>query len=411
MKYTNGVITGVVGTVLVGGAGWWLVTKSGDVASKPAHPAPATVPKPFKEDQATAIVLTPEAEARLAIKTATVERKPMKRVRTYGGEVTIPPGHVVVVSAPLAGTLKPVPNVAPAAGLAVKKGEAVFQLLPVLDPVGRANLTASRLEADGLVLNATEQLKLANTTLDRAKNVLAGGAGRQRDVDEAQAQVDIATKTLAAAKARRDLLAKVVGDAEAGAAAAIPVESPEAGVIRTVSALPGQAVPAGAPLFEVMDVGRVWVRVPVYVGDAAEVDAAAPAAVGGLAARPGDPTRPAKPVAAPPAANPVPGTVDLIYEMDNRETGYRPGERVGVALSLTGPAESLTVPWSAVVYDIFGGAWVYERTGDRAYTRRRVVVRSVTDGTAVLDSGPPPGTTVVTAGAAELFGTDAGFSK
>jgi hypothetical protein len=35
----------------------------------------------------------------------------------------------------------------------------------------------------------------------------------------------------------------------------------------------------------------------------------------------------------------------------------------------------------------------------------------VTDGTAVLDSGPPPGTTVVTAGAAELFGTDAGFSK
>ena len=60
---------------------------------------------------------------------------------------------------------------------------------------------------------------------------------------------------------------------------------------------------------------------------------------------------------------------------------------------------------------------MYERTGDRAYARRRVVVRYVVGDdpaarTAVLESGPPAGTTVVTAGAAELFGTDdAGFSK
>jgi hypothetical protein len=54
---------------------------------------------------------------------------------------------------------------------------------------------------------------------------------------------------------------------------------------------------------------------------------------------------------------------------------------------------------------------VYEKTGDRSYTRRRVVVRYVAADTAVLESGPPPGTTVVTAGAAELFGTETGFSK
>jgi RND family efflux transporter MFP subunit len=324
----------------------------------------------------------------------------------------IPPGQAIVVSAPLAGVLKPAGGKsAPMAGLAVKRGEPLFQLLPLLDPVGRANLTAANVEAQGQVENAQEQLRGANIALDRAKKVLAGGAGTQRAVDEAQVQVDVASKTLAAATARKQLLDAVVGQAEAGTTAPVPVEAPENGVLRVVSALPGQTVPAGAALFEVVDLARVWVRVPVYVGDLADIDPSAPAAVGPLTARPGDPTRPATPVAAPPAANPVAGTADLFYALDNREARYGPGQRVGATLSLQGPADGLVVPWAAVVFDIHGGGWVYERTGDRAYARRRVVIRYVVGDTAVLASGPPPGTPVVTAGAAELFGTETGFSK
>jgi hypothetical protein len=330
----------------------------------------------------------------------------------YGGEVTIPPGQAVVVSAPLAGVLKPAPGrPVPAAGLAVTRGEPVVQLLPLLDPVGRANLTAAKVEAQGQVENAQEQLRGATIALERAKKVLAGGAGTQRAVDEAQVQVDVATKTLAAANARKEVLDTVVGQAESGTTAPVPIESPETGVLRAVSALPGQTVPAGAALFEVVDLSRVWVRVPVYVGDLADIDRAAAAAIGPLTARPGDPTRPATPVAAPPSANPAAGTADLFYALDNREARYAPGERVGAALALKGPAEGLVVPWAAVVFDVHGGGWVYERTGDRAYTRRRVVVRYVVGDVAVLASGPPPGTPVVTAGAAELFGTETGFSK
>ncbi len=69
------------------------------------------------------------------------------------------------------------------------------------------------------------------------------------------------------------------------------------------------------------------------------------------------------------------------------------------------------MPWSAVIHDIHGGTWVYERTGERTFVRRRVVVRFVTGPTAVLEGGPEVGTRVVTAGAAELFGTETGFSK
>jgi cobalt-zinc-cadmium efflux system membrane fusion protein len=435
MSYKSGLITGIAGTALaagIAGAGWWLYASKPGEASKSAPPAvPASVPKPFKEDQATALTLTPDGEKQLAIKMGTVEKKKVKRHREYGGEVTVPSGRSVIVSSPLAGTLKTA-GMIPAAGVSVAKGQPVFLLYPVLDPVGRANLTATKVEADASVKNAEEQVKNARIALDRAKKVLEGGAGRQRDVDEAQALLGVAEKIKEGALARQTLLQKVVGDVDAGNAATIPIDAPEDGVIRSLSALAGQTVPAGSPLFEIIDLDQIWVRVPVYVGDVSDLDTASSAAVGGLTAKPGSSTREAKLVQAPPAANPTAGTIDLFYAMDNGKTDqrhatgadsnigatpgngrtrYTPGERVGVTIPLKEPAESLTVPWSAVVYDIHGGTWVYERTGDRTYTRRRVIVKYVSEGLAVLASGPPPGTNVVIVGAAELFGTEAGFSK
>ena len=73
------------------------------------------------------------------------------------------------------------------------------------------------------------------------------------------------------------------------------------------------------------------------------------------------------------------------------------------------------VPWSAVVHDIHGGTWVYERTAPRVYTRRRVEVKHVqgsgAEAQAVLARGPAPGAMVVSVGAAELFGTEFGTRK
>jgi len=433
--YRSGVLTGVIVALLVCGAafaGWRLWTAKPGETKSPPPSIPASVPKSFQEDRATTFTLTPDAEARLALTFGEVARKSVRRQRAYGGEVVIPPGRSVVVSAPLAGTLKAAGSF-PRAGIAVSKGQPVFELLPILDPVGRANLMAAKLDAEGQVETAAEQLKLAEIALERARKVLAGGAGRQRDVDDAQTQVEVARKSLQATTARRNLLHKVVGAAESGTASPIAIDAPETGLVRSVSVSAGQTVPAGAALFEVMDLEQVWVRVPVYVGDLDDIDLGHAASIGRLTAGPGSSTRTAAAVSAPPVANPVAGTVDLFYSLTNwnsddarwraaeaavgfglpalDRTRFRPGERVGVATALRDPADSLTVPWSAVVIDIYGGTWVYEQTGDHAYTRRRVVVKYVRDGDAVLESGPRPGTKVVTSGAAELFGTETGFSK
>ena len=90
---------------------------------------------------------------------------------------------------------------------------------------------------------------------------------------------------------------------------------------------------------------------------------------------------------------------------------YNPGQRVGVHLALQGDASALSVPWNSVVHDVYGGSWVYTKAGENAFERRRVLPRYLVDGRLVLADGPPAGTEVVTAGAAELFGTETGFSK
>lgn len=383
----------------------------GDSTTKKTDTPPATVAKTFKEDQANVITLSPEAVERLGVQTRPAERKSVKRTRVYGGEVTIPAGRTILVSAPLNGSLRAPKGGVPQPGRSVEKGQVIFELLPLLSPEGRVNLATARIDADSQVKTAQSQLDAADIALDRAKRVFASDAGSKKAVDEAQALDDVAKKTYEAAVARRDLLQKVVGDIEKGTSAPLTIDSPEAGLLRNVSAQPGQTVPSGAALFEVVNVDRVWVRVPVYVGDLSDLNTEADVLVADLTARPNAPTYPAKSVTAPPSANPLTGTVDRFYELDNRKPHCSPGERVGVAMTLKGDAVSLTVPWSAVIHDIHGGAWVYEQTAERTYTRRRVVVRYVTGSDAVLASGPAPGALVVIAGAAELFGTETGFSK
>ena len=81
-------------------------------------------------------------------------------------------------------------------------------------------------------------------------------------------------------------------------------------------------------------------------------------------------------------------------------------------LPLKGAERALVVPQSAVVYDVDGGAWVYEAkararlraTARRA--RRRRPARAL-----IVRRGLAEGVTIVTVGAAELYSTEFYVSK
>lgn len=395
----------------VGAGAWWLVTNRSAATKADKPPGPATVAKVVKEDDLNTVVLTEEAEKRIGLTLTSVETKAVRRVRVYGGEAMVPVGRTILVAAPLGGTLMAPTGGVPKAGSSVKVGQPVFQLTPLLTPDGRATLSASLADANGQVNTAKASFDLADIAVKRAERVLKEGAGSQRQVDEARAAFDVAKRTLDAATARQAILNKVVGDADGGTAAAIPINAPEDGVLRVVSALPGQTVPLGAALFEVVDLSTLWVRVPLPVGDLDGIDRTEPAQVGKLSAPAGTRLPAARPVAAPPSANPLAATVDVFYELPNADGKLTPGQRLGVSVPLADAKESLTVPWSAVIFDVHGGTWVYAQTAPRTYARKRVTVQYTAGADAVLATGPAVGTKVVSQGGQELFGAETGFIK
>jgi RND family efflux transporter MFP subunit len=350
--------------------------------------APARVANAVKETDFTSVTLSPQAEARLAIETGAVEEREVRQARVVGGEVVAPPGRGVIVAAPLAGTvLAPASGAVPTPGVRVARGQAILRLRPL---PGAVDLAA-----------AQERLEVARARARRAEQLLEAGATSERAVEDARAE-------LAAAESTARALAPT---ADTGAGGLLVLASPDDGVMGAVRVAPGQSVAAATPLFDVVPRDQLWVRVPVYVGDLGAVDAAAGAVIRALGAPPGTRGRTARPVQGPPTADPLAATSDLFFAVANADGSLRPGERVEVELRLRQPEAVRVVPWSAVVYDVDGGTWVYEATAAHVFARRRVEVRRVDGSLAVLSGGPAPGTRVVSQGAAELFGTELGHGK
>lgn len=387
-------------------------------------PAPANVPNPPKEDQLNTFELTESAEKRLGIETTPLEKRSMNRMRMYGGEITLPTGASLTVTAPLAGFLhSPKEGGIPRMGERVRKGQPIYELVPrlegksILSPSEKLSLLQTRLtleqartDAEGQVQQTKVQVEAAKIALERAERLLREQAGTARAVDEAQAALNLAEKQYAAADARKTLVDAIEIDEE-GMLNPLVIEAPRDGIIRMEHAVADEAVAAGAPLFEVMNTSVVWVKVPVYVGEIRDIDVEQPARLSSPEDRLGQAAVVAKPVPAPPTAVALSSSADVYYEVENREGQFRPGQKINANLPLRGEPESLVVPWSAVVVDINGGTWVYEKVAELKYSRRRVQVRYVVDSTAVLERGPPVGANIVTQGAAELFGTEFFVSK
>lgn len=241
--------------------------------------------------------------------------------------------------------------------------------LPVAAGADLAGLAGSQAQREADVARSSADLKLAEANLRRASSLVDAEAGSIRARDEATQQVAAARAALAAATAQRQAL--------------------------------------GAAVADLADVGALWVRASVPAADLARVNRAAAVSirpVGGTA------SIMARPVRGPATATPGAASVDLYYAPAGR-ANFRVGERVLVDLAdqnAVAAATALDVPASAILTDINGGEWVYVETAARTYERRRVEVARITGGRAVLARGLEAGAKVVTAGAAELFGTEFG---
>jgi cobalt-zinc-cadmium efflux system membrane fusion protein len=358
-----------------------------------AHAAepPARVERLPSERELTRLTLTPRAVERLGIATAPIERIEIANTRRIGGDVVLPSDAVRLLTAPVASTVtgdSPLPVV----GGAVAEGDMLAVLTPVVPPDALANLRAATATAEGEVERARVRLELATIQRERTQRLLEQGATSTRLADEARAEFDSATAALAAAKRARDVLLDAT-PTSAGGKAAIEIRAPFAGIVRRLDVSRGQELAAGTALVELIDPSRVWLRVPIHVGELPWLDPSAPVVV----SRGGERFL-ASPVAAPPAANPLTATADLFYELGASGSALRPGERVEVEVRTGAVAARDVVPWSAVVFDAYGGAWVYVAESATTFVRQRVDVERVMAGgangdgdLAVLLRGPGSG--------------------
>ena len=392
---------------------------------------------PHESDLAT-ITLTKEAEGRLGIVTVAAELRRVQQHRTFGGEVIVPSGRSIMVSAPVAGIVSQSAGsklITP--GSRVKAGDAVLSLSPILSPErdvptpaeqvqmagAKATLVAAQVTAMGDVQRGRAETAGTKITLDRAKKLLSDRAGSQRAVDDAQVLANVAATVLAAAEDRYAQLSKLIASLDGTSGGELGTEltlkAPVDGVIRSLNISAGQQVVSGASLFEVLDTSTVWVRVPVFVdllnsiqpnvyGKIVTMDGKA---VGRAGYESDAEHERAMPIEAPPTADAGSSSADLYFEIPNQRHHFRPGQRIGIELPMDSEVEATIVPAASVLYDIHGGTWVYTLKEPQRFVRKRITVLWFDGAQAVLQKGPVAGTLVVSDGAAELFGTEFGPGK
>jgi RND family efflux transporter MFP subunit len=352
------------------------------------------------ESEIARITLTSQAEQRLGISVVPVSRSSSARTRTLGGDVVPSSGRSLVIVAPIAGRLASAGGELHV-GQRVRRGDPILRLTPVatVDRDLRANADRARAVAES-------RLTAMEARLARAEKLLPGGAGSARAVEEARAERDSAKAELDAAKSRLGMLERAPLEADV----AVTLRAPEDGVVRAVSAPSSTLVPAGAPLFELVGTGALWVKVNVFVGDLRSIRPDASASVRPLTAPPSASDAEAIPVSGPPTADPATASFDLYFALP-QEAVFRPGERVAVTLAYGGETSNTSIPASAVMRDVGGTAWVYEAVSEHTFERRRVEIERVDGPSAHLLRGMSEGARVVAAGAAELYGFEFGSGK
>ena len=106
---------------------------------------------------------------------------------------------------------------------------------------------------------------------------------------------------------------------------------------------------------------------------------------------------------APSKLEPIEGT-----ELSRVILTEKATERIGIeTVSLSGNS----VPYTAVIYDLEGNAWIYTNPAPLTFVREPIVIDFIEGDQAVLSEGLGSEMTVVTVGVSELYGTETGVSK
>ena len=344
----------------------------------------APVSKEAKKSDLSVLHIEPTMLRDLRITTTSVERRSGGESTAILGELHPNENAYAEIGTPIASRVVKV-NAAP--GQMVNAG----QVLAVLQnsEVGRARSEA---------ISAQARLDLANRTLERKQRLGSERIVAQREIQEAQANVESATAELRASKATLRSLGLSGSDAEhLTDDPSFSLRTPVAGTVIDRDAVQGQLAEPSKPLFRVGNLGRLWLTVHAFERDAVRVKEGSNARVA-FAALPGR-TFGGKVTMVGKQVEPDSRTVPVRIEIENRDGILRPGMSATAWLTVgqqTG--EVLAVP--AASLQRLQERWiVFLPKSDTEYEMREVGRGRDLGGEVEILSGLKSGETVVVDGA------------
>lgn len=374
-------------------------------------PKPATNPaeKVKPESELAFTNLSKKAYLSLEIKVQEAKVTEVNERLALTGWIMAKPGNEVTLTAPAAGYVRFTKNKVPIWD-SVTKNDELLQLEPVLSPVEKIQVASLERTTKSDLVKAQTTLKNAQIELTRTEELLKVNGKNKQELEHAQKAVALAKEDEASATERLTFF-QIQKQR-------IPVKAPQDGKILQLHVGEGQYVSVAAPLVSIIDLNPVWIRVPVPEYDYKSVSdylASNPKADIEIKNDNGKtPFLQARSTGRVAQIDPIKHTADFWYELlpTKEANAFVKDQMVTVLVPISTTKEAKVIPYSAIVFDAHGHAWIYlERTTDKdakhRFERRPVeLVSAAQKDDVVIRANLASGDRIVISGAAALFSRD-----
>lgn len=314
------------------------------------------------------VAMPKDAQRLLAVRTVLAVETRSPRTAQVIGQVIADPAASGRVQSTQSGRIELADGVLAHVGQAVRKGDALAVVVPVISGVDRGGLQAQIAELD-------TQIRIAEQKAARLASLAGSVAGKE---------IDDARSELSGARARRAALSPTLVQGEV-------LRAPAAGVVSVANVTTGQVVESRDVLFEIVDPARLWVEATAF-----------DPALAGQMTRASARTADGAPLAITLVGRGLSlrqGAVPLQFRIDAPPAGLTVGEPVTVIAELAAQESGFALPREAVVRMPNGGSAVWDHVSAERFAPRPVRVQPLDAGRVLVLAGLKPDQRIVTQGA------------
>ena len=375
------------------------VTDTLEVESIPVYSSADSIPAEVEDASGEQFIsFLKEQQWKIDFRTEPVRKRRISGSVAAPGEIVPKLTAQAFVSAPFSGVLFAEQNrQIPLIGINVRKGDVLAVLSPSAQtPDGGENFAFRYAEAES-------ESKLAQAEFDRAKRLYEKGAIPLKEFQEAEAKQK---RALANFRALQKYVQPEAGKNPVEITVqddyGFVLQAPLSGTVAEVHVVPGKQVNAGDPLFRIVDVSTVWLRINVPVTEVGKLKNPSRAAfrIAGFDQPFRIDERNSRLVSFGNVVSEETRSVPLIFEIDNGDRKLKVGMFADVQIA-TGSVEGLTVPEAALIEEE-GHYSIYVHLEGETFAKRAVHTGAKDFGLVEIKHGLSVGERVVTRGAYDI---------